>query len=770
MPLPRFSIITPAYAVQAYLRDGLDSVLGQSFGDFELIAVDDCSPDACGEIIDAAAAADPRITAVHLAENAGAGRARNAGMHYASGDYLLFLDGDDALAPGALRALDGRLTVAGEPDVLLFDHVRTHWNGRTEPGPRSELLDEAGPVSFPLAERPGLLTLPGAVWNRAYRREFLEKHGFSFPPGGSEDVPWTRPTLLAAERIAVLDRVCVLHRRHRAGAVRRSPSHGHFDVFAQYERLFTFVDDHPATARWKPLLYDAMVDDLTALLTSPERLPHGSRAEFFRRSRDHARRYRPEPEAAEDPRDADTADAASGAAAPAPPRGRLLRLGARRAFQLLWRARGLRSAARARARRAYAACRAAVLRGHYAVQRRLPLEADLAVFSAPGSRGYACSPAAVEAKVRELAPHLRTAWITDPEHAHTVPEGVRRLMPGTAAYGRALARGKHFTSNGDWPAGYAKRPGQVHVQTHSGTPVKTMGLDLRGHPAAAPDLDTGALLRAVDRWDFSLSANRHTTLTWERAYPASYTTLEYGYPRNDVLFTATAEDVARIRADLGIPEGATAVLYAPTHRDHESSVVPRIEAARLARALGPGFVLLVRPHAAEVRQARAATAGGVVDVSEHPSTGELCLAADALITDYSSVMFDYANLDRPIVLLADDWETYRATRGTCVDLMETPPGVIARSEEELAGVFATGAWHGPHADELRAAFRARFPSYDDGRAAERVVRRVFLDEDPYAEPAPEPDAEPAAEPAPEPARSGREPSAGPLTSLDHEGG
>ncbi|MGW7191542.1 glycosyltransferase family 2 protein, partial [Streptomyces sp. NPDC054838] len=78
--MPRFSVIVPAYKVQAYLQEALDSVLSQSYGDLELIAVDDASPDACGVLIDEYAARDPRVSAVHLERNLGPGPARNAGL------------------------------------------------------------------------------------------------------------------------------------------------------------------------------------------------------------------------------------------------------------------------------------------------------------------------------------------------------------------------------------------------------------------------------------------------------------------------------------------------------------------------------------------------------------------------------------------------------------------------------------------------------------------------------------------------------------------
>lgn len=720
--MPRFSVIVPAFKVQAYLHECLDSVLGQSFGDFELIAVDDCSPDSCRDIIETAAAADPRVVPVLLPENVGLGRARNAGIQHATGDYLLFLDGDDTLAPGALRAVTSRLETTGSPDVLVYDYERTYWWGGVIRNVRSGILAERPPHVFRLAERPDLLQLLMVVWNKAYRREFVEQQGLTFPPGYYEDTPWTYPSLLAAETIATLDRVCVRYRQRRQGNILHTTSRKHFDVFDQYDRVFAFLAARPELEPWRPVLHRRMVDHVTAIYKNRGRLPRDSRKEFFARSRDITRRHRARTTAGgRHHRRADI-------------RRLLLLRGARHTFRLLWEAERVRRRAQTGGRSAARLGRTAALRLYYFLQRQQPLDPGLAVFAAYWNKGYACNPAAIEARVRELAPHIRTAWVTTPEYADTLPPGVRRLHPGSAAFWKAMARGTFFVNNVNFTGRYVKRPGQVHVQTHHGTPLKHMGLDLQEYPAGADSMDFDLLLERVDRWDYSLTANRHSTLCWERAYPSGYTTLEYGYPRNDRLLTATAQDIAHARSALGVPDGAVAVLYAPTHRDYQRTYRPRLDLRRISRLLGPGFVFLSRPHYfydgnSTQAPARTDASAQVIDVSGHPSVEQLCLAADVLVTDYSSLMFDYTNLGRPVVVHADDWEAYRASRGTYFDLMATPPGLVSRSEDELIDLFATGAWNSPRSHELLTGFRNRFPSFDDGYAAERVVRRVFLGQD-----------------------------------------
>jgi CDP-glycerol glycerophosphotransferase len=169
------------------------------------------------------------------------------------------------------------------------------------------------------------------------------------------------------------------------------------------------------------------------------------------------------------------------------------------------------------------------------------------------------------------------------------------------------------------------------------------------------------------------------------------------------------------------------VLYTPTHREYHEGFVAQLDPARLARALGPDHVLLMRTHYfyRDAQGAEAAAPAGVVDVADHPRIEDLYLAADVLVTDYSSVMFDYAVLDRPIVIYAPDWEEYRTLRGTYVDLMATPPGPVVTTEADLAEVLATRRAWDDESTAQRQAFRARFCSLEDGRASERVVRRLW---------------------------------------------
>jgi CDP-glycerol glycerophosphotransferase len=466
-----------------------------------------------------------------------------------------------------------------------------------------------------------------------------------------------------------------------------------------------------------------------------DRLPDALRRQFFARITEHYHRYLPP----------------GGYPRPAGVDGLKQRLVARgdyRTYKALraanrfadraWRlVRRVGGPVRRRARTLARQGREVLLRAYYRVQVRLPADESLAVFTAYWNRGYACNPAAIYEKVRELAPSVRAVWVVRRNRVKTMPPGVDYVISGTLPHYRALARAHWLINNVNFPDFVVKRPGSVHVMTHHGTPLKVMGLDEHRYPARAAETgpnaqDLDALLRRCDRWDFSVAANAFSSEVWERSYPCGFSSLETGYPRNDRLATATGADVAEARASLGIAPGQTAVLYAPTHREYDLEYRPLLDVEELAEELGPDAVVLVRAHyfyvAADASSAASASAGRVIDVSGHPSIETLSLAADVLITDYSSLMFDYAVLDRPIVIFAPDWEAYRTIRGVNFDLLAEPPGAVATTYRGLADLFATGAYGDDAASKARAHFRARFCALEDGGAAERVVRRVFLGE------------------------------------------
>ena len=727
------SVVLPVYKVQGYLRECLDSILGQSFTDVEVIAVDDHSPDHSGEILAEYAARDPRVTVVSLPENVGLGHARNAGLDRASGEYVWFVDSDDWLAPGALGAVARRLGET-DADVLIFDHARAHWDGRIERSASGPHL-AAAPEVFALREWPRAIDILHVAWNKVVRRELLTRSGFRFESGWYEDVSFTYPVLARAARIAALPRVCVYYRQRRMGAITRTVGDRHFEIFPHWHRVFELLDAWRLDADGlRPLLFRRMIWHYLVVLGNPDRVRYRSRAAFFARVTEDYRRYLP----------------TGGYPMPGGLEGvkhRLIARGRYRTFEAMRLAFGVvkRVRRKLRGRRARAGtgratrrasrtargprrrARHALSQAYYRLHLLLPIDDSLALYAAYWFRGYACNPAAVYERARQLAPSVRGVWVVAPEYAASMPPDMEYVVRGSPRYYRRLARARWMINNVNWPQWVVKRPGSVHVMTHHGTPVKVMGLDKLGYPAAIRGVDLLGELARSDRWDLSISANAFTTQVWDRSYPCGYETLEIGYPRNDRLATATSAEVSLVRRRLGLSPEQTAVLYAPTYRDWLSRDRMALDVERFADELPADHVLLVRGHylGTGVPAGRFGADRRTVDVSAYPTVQDLFLAADVLITDYSSAMFDYAVLDRPIVVFAPDWEAYRTIRGVTFDLLSEPPGAVARDLPGLIHLFETRGYADDAATKSRAQFRTRFCSLEDGRSAERAVRRIF---------------------------------------------
>ncbi|MEW2359243.1 bifunctional glycosyltransferase family 2 protein/CDP-glycerol:glycerophosphate glycerophosphotransferase [Spirillospora sp. NPDC029432] len=721
------SIIVPVHKVQGYIRQCLESILVPDVPNLEVIAVNDASPDGCGAILDEFAERDPRVRVRHLTENVGLGQARNVGLDMATGDYVWFFDSDDYATEGAVRAIHDRLAET-RPDVLLFDYARSYWTGKTKRSIINHLFREPpAPDVFRPEDRHSVLELMMTAWNRAIRREFLLEQGLRFSSGYYEDFNVTYPLLMAAERLSLLDRVCYIYRQRRRGAITKTAGKKHFDAFAQYDRVFAFMEKMgPRADQFRPLMFNRMLWHLLVILEREDRVESSEEARFFAEMSHIYHRYKPVDYAV--PEDPILAR-----------KHRLIEKNDHKGFQKLRatekaeKKRQKKEKKRKKDKRTLKnSVKARIKTAYYKMQLRRPLEGNVAVYSAYWYRGYSCNPAAIYEAAKDLAPGVRGVWVVKPAGRKNMPQGVDYVVSGSLKYYRLMARAKYFVNNVNFPDEIVKRDGQVHVMTQHGTPLKKMGLDQMEYPVGTSDMDFKALIARSDRWDYLVSSNPLSSEAWDRGFPCNYEMLEIGYPRNDRLVNADAAERARLRAEIGIPEGKTAILYAPTHRDYQRRYTPMFDIGRFLRELGPDHVLLLRAHYFYKLKDLAADMGWpedrLIDVSQHPTVEDLAIASDALLTDYSSIMFDYANLDRPIVLYVNDLETYTRTRGLNFDLVANAPGAVAMTEDELIDAFTSGAAWDDQAAKARAAFRDRFCPWDDGHAAERAVRRVFLNE------------------------------------------
>jgi CDP-glycerol glycerophosphotransferase len=350
-----------------------------------------------------------------------------------------------------------------------------------------------------------------------------------------------------------------------------------------------------------------------------------------------------------------------------------------------------------------------------------PVDPGVVLFTSWGGK-LADSPRAIFEELRRRDAPLEHVWVLDDPAA--APDGSIGVRPDSFDCLRALGRARYVVSNNPMPRYFRKRRGTTYVQTWHGAPLKLVGFDVEGNPTF--DSYLRDLARDVQAWDYLVSPSRFSTETLRSAFRFEGEILETGYPRNDILFSAERDTVrARVREELGITAGQRAVLYAPTWRD-SPTFSTELDMSALHDSLGDGFVLLIRSHSVVADTLSTPDLPNLRNVTARDDVRELLLAADVLVTDYSSVMFDFAATGKPIVLFAYDLEHYRdELRGLYFDLAAEAPGPLVRTTAELAEVLHdVAAARARYATEYER-FRRRFCNLDDGNAAARVVDAVF---------------------------------------------
>ncbi|MCW2531079.1 MAG: hypothetical protein JWP62_649 [Blastococcus sp.] len=325
---------------------------------------------------------------------------------------------------------------------------------------------------------------------------------------------------------------------------------------------------------------------------------------------------------------------------------------------------------------------------------------------------------------------LSHTWLCTAKTQDTFPSGVETVLYGTPEAAAVLASADVVVANDCMSIPWTKSPGTTYLQTWHGTPLKRIHHDVR--PVRPGWLDNAD--KDVARWDMLLSPNPPSTERLRHAFGFGGPVHETGYPRNDVLSSPDRDDVrARVRAELGIPDGTTAVLYAPTWRDDlvfdttggRDFDVP-IDLTAFADRLGADHVLLTRLHSMVAGRIAVPPGAPVIDVSDRPESAELYLAADMLVTDYSSAMFDFAVTGKPMVFYTYDLEHYRDDlRGFYFDFAEVAPGPLVRTSEELVEAIADRDVAASELADRYVRFRDTFCSLEDGHATDRVLDLLF---------------------------------------------
>ena len=371
-------------------------------------------------------------------------------------------------------------------------------------------------------------------------------------------------------------------------------------------------------------------------------------------------------------------------------------------------------------------------RAFYPLQSRRPLR-DAILFVSWNGKQCTDNPRGIADELRRRGDDREHIWVVT-DYAAAVPDGGRAVLSGTEEFFEALARSKYVISNDDMQPYFRKREGQIYLQTWHGTPLKKIGFDIGRPQFASGTVYFDRLAGDIAKWDLLLSQNAFSTPILRRAFRFDGEICEYGYPRNDML-SRGGQLAGQVRRRLGIPDGKRVVMYVPTWRDNQFYASGRyrfdlrLDLERAWQVLGPDHVILVRGHHHFANDVQAgARRDFALNVTGYRDISELFLISDVLITDYSSVMFDFAATGRPMLFFTYDLEHYRdQLRGFYFDFEAEAPGPLLSTSDEVVAALRDVAGVATGYRREYAAFAAKYCPLDDGKAAARVCDRLFGD-------------------------------------------
>ena len=368
------------------------------------------------------------------------------------------------------------------------------------------------------------------------------------------------------------------------------------------------------------------------------------------------------------------------------------------------------------------------------------IDDKLVYFQTFSGRGYSDSPKAIYEYMMQASEYkdYHFVWsFRDPDKFKSLKNDRTKIVKyRSRADNRALRIAKYWIVNYRMLDHQYPRKDQTYVQCWHGTPLKRLGYDIKEGDNVMNSLSEVKEKYRTDAKKFSyiLSPSPFTTEVFASAWNLIETgqtdkILEVGYPRNDRLVNAGDIERKEIRKNLGV-EGKKVILYAPTWRDNQHTsgtgytYKTEVDFDKLRRELGDEYVILFRAHYLIANSFDFDKYKGFIfDVSQYSDINDLYIASDLLVTDYSSVFFDYANLQKPVVFYMYDLEDYAGEiRGFYIPL-EGLPGPIVQDEDKLIEeIKKTDEWK---PNESYEAFHQKYNPLDDGHASERFVKEII---------------------------------------------
>lgn len=382
------------------------------------------------------------------------------------------------------------------------------------------------------------------------------------------------------------------------------------------------------------------------------------------------------------------------------------------------------------------------------ISKSTEVDPKLVIFESFFAKKYACSPRAIYEYMLQNPEYneYRFVWaFRKPDEYQWLEDNGRTTLVqyDSKRYFEYYAEAKYWVTNSRLPEEILRKEDQVYIQCWHGTPLKRLGYDIEG-PGGNTLGSTKKVRKQYSndakRYSYMLSPSPFCTEKFTSAFnlkelfPERNIIVEEGYPRNDFLSNFTEKDVEQIKERLELPKDKKVILYAPTWRDNQHvlgkgfTLDVQLDLKEMQKALGDEYIVLMRLH---YLIANHLDLEGVqdfaYDVSKLDDINDLYAISDMLITDYSSVFFDYAILKRPMMFYMYDLEEYKNDiRDFYIDLEELPGPIVETQESLVEEILNSGGYNRKYQQKY-SAFNEKFNSLEDGQAARRVVEYIMAE-------------------------------------------
>ncbi|MEY8752195.1 CDP-glycerol glycerophosphotransferase family protein [Alkalicoccobacillus gibsonii] len=368
----------------------------------------------------------------------------------------------------------------------------------------------------------------------------------------------------------------------------------------------------------------------------------------------------------------------------------------------------------------------------FALASKLPTKNKLVMFESYSGKQYSCNPKAMyEYMIRNKKDYELIWSVSKQNKAFFDSAGIPYVERLSLKWFFKMARAGYWVTNSRMPSWVPKPKHTTYIQTWHGTPLKRLVADMEEVHMPGTDREKyiAGFHEEAKNWDYLLSPNRYSSEIFKRAFNYHGEIIEKGYPRNDDLIKRNnATDILALKSKYKVPYDKKVILYAPTWRDHEYygpgkyKFKLQLDLELMKKELGDEYVIILRMHSFVAENFNLEVFDGFVfDLSSGVDITDLYLISDVLITDYSSVFFDYAILERPMLFFTYDIELYRGKiRGFYFDLEKEAPGPLIMNTRQIIEEIKNENF-----SSSLQSFISRFNYLDNGSASKESVEAIF---------------------------------------------